>query len=81
MSYRLLRDSWPVARKAHRCIWCGQTISVGERYRNEYSVYDGAFQNHHWHSECDADAREYFSDGDGDDEFIPYSAERPVVTA
>lgn len=76
MTYALLSESWPVARKQHRCIWCGEPIPIGEKYRREYSVFDGHFQNHAWHSECDDDARDYFSSGE--DVFIPYSAERPV---
>lgn len=76
MSYALLRDSWPIARKKHRCIWCGEFILVGEKYRREQSVYDGEFQNHAWHPECNTDAQDYFLEF-GDEEFSAYSAERP----
>ena len=24
MSYQLIRETFPVARKQHRCIWCGE---------------------------------------------------------
>jgi hypothetical protein len=77
MSYALLSDTWPRARKQHRCIWCGEPIAVGETYRHERSVYDGAMQDHKWHRECDADFRESLDDG-GDEEFLPYSAPRPA---
>lgn len=73
--YTLLADSWPVARKPHRCIWCGQQIEAGEKYRCERSVYDGEMQDHAWHAECDADAAEQFRHGE--DEFSPYENERP----
>lgn len=74
MSYQLIRESWPVARKVHRCIWCGESIKVGEKHRYEVSRYDG-LQFNRWHAECEEDAQEYFRDGE--DEFIPYSNERP----
>jgi hypothetical protein len=78
MSYSLLSESFPVARKQHRCIWCGETIPVGLKHRHERSVYDGGMQDHRWHMECDAAFKEDLRSG-GDDEFIPHSAERPQV--
>lgn len=75
MSYKLIRETFPVARKPYRCIWCGQGIPVGLKHRHEVSSYDG-LQDHRWHLECDAEAAEGFADGD--DEFTPYSAERPA---
>jgi hypothetical protein len=74
--YSLLSESFPVARKTHRCIWCGESIPSGEKYRHERSVYDGSMQDHKWHLECDADFAEGLRNGD-DQEFIPYNAERP----
>ena len=71
MSYQLIRESFPVAQKPHRCIWCGQGIPIGEKHRHEVSTFDG-FQDHRWHLECDAEAADCFADGDC--EFIPYSA-------
>jgi hypothetical protein len=75
VSYALLSESWPIARKQHRCIWCGQHIEPGEKYRRERSVYDGEMQDHKWHPECDADAAVQFRDGE--EEFAPYENERP----
>lgn len=46
MSYTLLSQTEPTARKEHRCIWCGETILVGEKHQHERSIYDGSFQNH-----------------------------------
>lgn len=78
MAYALLRDSWPVAKKQHRCIWCGEGVLAGEKYYREQSIYEGQMQNHAWHEECIEDARETLHNGD--DEFLPYSNERPERT-
>ena len=74
MGYTLLSETYPIARKSHRCIWCGQTISKGEQYVAERSVFDGDMQNHHWHYECLNDAHQ---NTDYEWEFAPYSNERP----
>lgn len=78
MSYTLLSETTPKARKEHRCIWCGEPILVGERYRCERSVYDGQMQYHKWHLECNAAANEHFRHCI-DDTFGPGEAERPTV--
>ena len=75
MSYSLLSENHPKARKEHQCIWCGQMILKGEKYRRETSIYDGNFQNHKWHLECDAAAKVEFRNGE--DEFDPCQNERP----
>lgn len=77
MNYELIRESFPVARKPHRCIWCGEGIPVGLKHRHEISRYD-ELQDFRWHLECEADASVCFSSGDT--EFTPYSAERPKVS-
>lgn len=75
MGYSLIRESFPVARKQHRCIWCGQHILIGEKHRHEISRYD-ELQDFRWHLECNADAAERFAIGYT--EFEAYSAERPT---
>lgn len=45
---------YPVARKEHRCLWCGEKIAVGERHLNYRGVWGGDFQNWRMHSECEA---------------------------
>ena len=75
MTYHLMRETYPKAAKPHRCIWCGETIPKGEQYRHESSIYDGRWQDHKWHMECDEDSREYFAGGE--EEFTAYSADRP----
>ena len=76
MTYHLFSDTVRKAAKQHLCIWCGQAINKGDRHHDERSVYDGSFQNHRWHPECIEDARDCWAQG-GDDEFIPYNADRP----
>ena len=75
MDYVLIRESFPVARKPHRCIWCGETITIGTKHRREISKYDG-LQDHRWHQECREASFDYFCTGDGP-EFSPYENERP----
>ena len=79
MSYTFFSMINRKARKAHRCIWCGQTIKPGEHYIDERSVYDGAIQRHRWHLECKDAADEYFRDFH-EEEFSPYDNERPKTT-
>jgi hypothetical protein len=78
MSYELIRESFPVARKRHRCIWCGEGINAGVKHRHEVSSFDGNLQDHRWHLECDDDAKDYFDEGNGP-EFSAYSNERPKL--
>jgi len=76
MSYTLLSETQPVARKDHRCIWCGQKIPSGTKYLAERSIFDGEMQNHHWHPECAQHCRE-INDEEAIWEFEAYSNERP----
>lgn len=74
MSYTLMSESKPRARKRHFCIWCGDAINKGEVYRHERSVYDGHWQDHKWHLECDEASEDHFR---YQEEFCPYDNERP----
>ena len=78
MSYVLLSESFPRAKKQYDCIWCGQKIEVGEKYCREGSVYDGRMQNHQWHIECSLDSQRYFKES-GEEEFDPYENKRPMT--
>lgn len=59
------------ARKPHRCIWCGHKITIGEKYLDERSLYDGNIQRHRWHPECSEASAE------SNEEFSAYDNERP----
>jgi hypothetical protein len=39
-------------RKAHRCIWCGMAIEVGQAAHSSAWIYEGDFQHGHFHPEC-----------------------------
>jgi hypothetical protein len=78
MSYTLLAERFPVARKAHRCIWCGESILVGEKYRNERSVFEGEMQHHHWHMECSEACAQENRDEGCSYEFSRWDNERPT---
>ncbi len=71
--YRLISESYQKARKQHKCIWCGEKIVIGEKYRREASFYD-EFQTHNWHMECNAAAQIEF--GHGEVEFSPHENPR-----
>ena len=64
------------ARKAHRCTYCAEEITVGEEYVFQKGNYDGRWYENKMHPECFED----MCDG-GDGEFTPYSNERPRVEA
>lgn len=50
--YESLSSRTPVARKRHRCVWCGGVIDIGEVYSHEAAVFEGDFQTTKWHCEC-----------------------------
>lgn len=73
MSTRLLHDELPKARKAHRCIWCGEAIEAGEIYRRQRVIFDNQPQSNAWHTDC-FDSVDHL---DMDEGFSPYDNERP----
>lgn len=75
MSYQLLSETEPVARKEYRCIWCPELILKGEKHVHESSKYDGDFQDHRWHLECKKAADGFFRKC-GDGEFMPHACKR-----
>lgn len=53
-----------VARKEHRCEYCGEKILKGEKHIKFSGVFEGEFQNWRMHDECNtawcATEDEYF---------------------
>lgn len=47
----VLKNKTPIARKEHRCEFCGEVIHVGEKYNRQTNVYDGRIYD--WVSHCD----------------------------
>ena len=52
-----------VARKHHRCAWCGVRIEQGETYRRFQGRWDDTWQNWGMHVECLAFSQNYIGDG------------------
>lgn len=65
------------ARRAHRCIWCGEAIDVGTQYHRSKVVGDGTINGLAWHLECVKQACEVLEPGE---DFIPHCADRPKRT-
>lgn len=65
-------DVFRVARKPHRCTYCGERIEPGERYRYVTGTFEGRWYASKLHIECNNELNE-----SGEDEFTPYSNERP----
>jgi len=77
MSFVTIAEETRKARKAHRCIWCGQQILPGETYRYVRGVFEGDPQSNHYHQECDNACSLWAAEEGGDGEFAPYENERP----
>ena len=60
----LLKESYPKARKMHRCEWCGKLIKPGDIYYRYTMKWDGEMQDTCMHLECEEAAKE-----DGEAEF------------
>ena len=67
-----IADEWRKARKPHVCIWCGEPIAVGERYRHWRGKWEGDVITNDWHKECD-DATDGLNHDDG---FEPHAYKR-----
>lgn len=65
----------PVARREHRCEWCGQKILVGEKHFKFSGVWEGEFQNWRMHTECEEARSKEDEYGDG---FSPFENDRPI---
>lgn len=65
--------TYPSARKAHRCEWCGEAIPVGLRHMYFAGKWEGEWQNWRMHDEC-----YHFNSDEIADGFTPYEGERPT---
>lgn len=51
MSYTLLSETKPVARKEYTCIWCGEKVLKQEKHTHLIGVFDGDFNDDRYHRE------------------------------
>lgn len=70
MGWQLISETEPKAKKEHECVWCGETIKVGERYTRITGTYYGDFDSQAWHPECSDASKKHFSEND-EEEFTP----------
>ncbi len=52
MSYEEIQNCERTSRKQRKCIWCGETINTGERYRSRAYRFEGDFTSDAMHPEC-----------------------------
>lgn len=60
MSVSVLKHNFPVARKEHRCIFCGTLIKKGEKYSHEVFALDGGIDDQKMHICCNEAVKEFF---------------------
>lgn len=65
-----------MARKKHRCSYCGEAINAGDAYQYQDGIWEGSWFKSRMHPECFDDMCE-----NGDGEYSPYSHERPSAKA
>ena len=70
MSYQLLSQTFPKARKTYACIWCGEPILKGEVHEKYAGTYCREFQSSRFHKECAEAQTDYYHEN-GDAEFSP----------
>lgn len=75
MSFHQIGVQIVVARKAHCCTWCGDTIPTGTRYQRQRAVYDGSAYSAAWHEECKVAWEQEYRIW-REEEFTPHENER-----
>lgn len=51
-SVQVLKNIQPIAKKEHKCVFCGGSINIGQKYDKQTCVYDGIVYDWKTHSEC-----------------------------
>ncbi len=72
----MLTKKTSVARKSHKCIWCGEPIQAKETLIRAAGIFDNEFQTDVFHPECWEAKDRYFAMGQDDDSFMPYEFKR-----
>lgn len=47
-----LSETTPVARKEHKCDWCGEEILIGEKYHRWTGIFESDFGDTKMHLVC-----------------------------
>lgn len=71
--YEHFEKTMPIARKQHKCDWCGQPILVKEMYY-AYKVFDGEWDQDKFHFECSDKLEERLQQG-GEGELFDWRGE------
>lgn len=58
---RVYRESWPTARRNHKCCECGRTIAAGETYQHVSGLWENGFESYKTCERC-ADLRDSLAD-------------------
>lgn len=56
----ILKQEKPVARKEHRCCFCGAYINKGEKYSHDVYISDGEIDDQKKHLDCEEALIEFF---------------------
>ena len=67
MSVELIEKRNRIARRPHKCDYCGKTIEKGEEYEWQKDLFDGAFYEWHCHLACGRVASAIWDYADPDD--------------
>lgn len=81
MSVEVISSGKAVAKKRHRCTWCGEWIEAGESYTKEFVKVGGDPSWNKLHPECDLALADLCASEGGSCEYTPYDNERPARTS
>lgn len=65
------RETWPRARREHKCCACGETIRCGDRHKRTFVVFEGDAETYRHCLRCAAIYRALCRTT-GEDEYIEY---------
>ena len=60
MSVSVLKQETPIARKEHRCMFCGGVIKKDEKYSHEVFITDCDIDDQKMHLCCNEAVKEFF---------------------
>ena len=77
MSVLVISDTWPIARKEHRCVLCHRIIRVEEKYHRQWNIWDDGPYTWKGCAHCSAMARicdlwAWADEGLSEDAYVDY---------